>query len=451
MHALRTDHVSAEEGGQSLEMLDLSGITLMQLYSIGVSTIPELKAHTTETLRVKLVATLEGKKVNERVEKTLTDIQQAVKIHPQRPSNTAETSTSAQMGKLLPIPKPEPEEVRAVDEPEELYQRVDTANSHAPQYQNDTLAGLYADIRKYKILTRAQQAELSLRIQKDTGDIEARNLLVLHNMRLSLWIARKYLWHTAKKADSSGFEYADLVQEGMVGLITAAERYDHTLSAFSTYAHWWIRQSISRALQDGGFIRIPVNLLEIVSKVRSSMNKLAAHHGRPPTLTEIAIATGLSSSKVKQAIRVAQLSFVSTDEVLPSVEQTDSVSTRGEYIPDNSKLDAEQMLMARQELDAACGRLNELTEWLYADDAITEKNREIFVKLYGLDGALQKRTSEHVGEIFGVTRQRIDTALKECWVKLQRNGVDMDHESVIEELWRIGELESLAGKLVSSV
>jgi hypothetical protein len=163
MHALRADHISTDESEQSLQALGLSGITLMQLYSIGVSTVSELKAHTTEKLRVKLSAALEGKKLKERVERTLTDIHQAVKVQTLRPDAITETSVTARVVKLLPIPKPESEEVRAVDEPEELYARVDTANSHAPQYQNDTLAGLYTDIRRYKILTRARQAELSLR------------------------------------------------------------------------------------------------------------------------------------------------------------------------------------------------------------------------------------------------------------------------------------------------
>jgi RNA polymerase primary sigma factor len=234
----------------------------------------------------------------------------------------------------------------------------------------------------------------------------------------------------------------------------AAEKYDYRQGfAFSTYAHWWIRQTISRAIMDSGFIRIPAYMGELLTKVRRAMNEIALREGRPPTLQEVATTIERTPGQVKSALRASRMQMISFDE--PSAGEVSGRFDEGdsvwyELIADETALRADHVLEAREELDAACGRLNGLTKALYEDDSIPDRNKEIFVRLYGLDGSLKKRTLEHVAESYEITRERIRQIIGKLWDKLQLSGIDMDHESVVEELARIRELEKLAGKRVSA-
>jgi RNA polymerase sigma factor (sigma-70 family) len=435
-----------------LESLGFSGATLMQLWGIGVSSISDLTGHNTDSLRARLIESLNGStQAHARIEKAIADIHAVLKNRRITLKQEESVKTQAQYATRRPATT-EVSSFRSdagLDLPD--YDTLDKANAGVPRLERDPLEQFYKDMKRYKrILPREEQFELGRRIAEEK-DMVARDTLVLHNLRLVLWVARKQLWATfARKKEWSALEFADLVQEGVIGLMIAAEKFDYRHGfAFSTYAHWWIRQAITRAIMDSGFVRIPVHMGELLMKVRRAMNEIALREGRAPTLREVATAVESTPGKVKSALRVSRMQLSSLDDLLPS-KHGDGEDTVHELIADETALRADHVLEAREELDAACARLNELTEALYTDDSISERDKSVFVRIYGLDGSLQRRTLEHVSESLEITRERVRQILEKLWDRLQLSGVDMDHESVLEELVRIAELEKLAGKRVSS-
>lgn len=447
MHAVAlSSAASTPKGDEEIETLGLSGTTLMQLWSIGVARVSDLTTYNTKALRAKLAESLDGSAdARERIEKTLADIHSVLrKSNVDLPSATEEGSKETSVAE-------EDKEVRLRKLGRELetpdHESLDKINEGVPRLFQDPMQQFYQDMKRYnRLLSREEQNELGRRIQEEK-DIRARDTLVLHNLRLVLWTARKYLW--------SKLELADLVQEGIIGLMIAADKYDYKLGfAFSTYAHWWVRQALTRAIMDSGFIRVPVHMGETILKVRRAMVEIATREGRPPTLAEVATAIEGSPKDVKHALKVMRMSVVSLDE---KADTTGSDGGDGEgnelynLIADETALRADHLLEARQELDQACERLNYLTETLYEDETISERNREVFVRFYGLDGSLKRRTMDHVAERFGgIGRERVRQILVAVWEKLQRTGLDMDHGSVVEELARIAALEKLAHKRVSA-
>lgn len=445
---------SAEPAGDqgALEALGLAGTTLMQLWAIGVANVSDLTAHTTETLRKRLAESLNGSAAaHARIEKALADVHGALR---KRHLELKEAAKAA----LPPAPKrgrPRQELEEGSDEESELAW-LDKANLAVPRSEKDVLFQFYQDMRQYKLLSKGEQFELGRRIIEGQ-DMVARDTLVLHNLRLVLWMARKHLWATIpRRQECSGLTFADLVQEGMVGLMIAAEKYDYRLGfTFSTYAQWWIRQAITRSIMDSGFVRIPVHMGELLLKVRRAMNEIALREKRPPTVGEIAAAIDEDPKKVKQALRVARLEVSSLNAAASNTlesggERFDGADEQLELIADETALRADHILEAREELDAACARLNDLTDTLYADESISEKSREMFVRFYGLDGSLRRRTLDNTAERFNCTREWVRQSIAKCWDKLQLAGCDKDHESVVEELARIQELEKLAGRRVSA-
>lgn len=441
------------ENRETIESLGLAGTTLMQLWAIGVSTVSDLTTYNTESLRKKLTETTKGSLANARVEKVLADIHTALRTRHLllKEDKKVESPVILKEQVIEKLP------VRKLDENLEPpdHEWLDKANRNVPQYKNDPLQQFYQDMRRYRrLLSRDEQNELGRRVAEEK-DMAARDTLVLHNLRLVLWAARKQLWATmARKKEWSALELADLVQEGIIGLMIAAEKYDYRQGfAFSTYALWWIRQTITRAIMDSGFVRIPVHMGELLMKIRRAMNEIAIREGRPPTLVEIATTVERTPREVRSALRVSRMQVTSLDEPL-AVEGGERFdegdSTWYEKLADETALRADHVLEAREELDAACGRLNALTDALYEDDSIPDRNKKIFVRLYGLDGSLRKRTLEHVAEKYEITRERVRQVIEICWDKLQLAGIDMDNDSVVEELLRIRELEKLAGKRVSA-
>lgn len=443
---LRSAELPGEQG--ALEALGLAGTTLMQLWAIGVANTSDLTAHTTETLRKRLAESLNGSAASHaRIEKALRDIHDSLR------KRHLELKAAAKAAE-----PPAPKRERPRTEPEEGSDNeselawLDKANLAVPRFEKDVLFQFYQDMRQYKLLSKGEQFELGRRVIEEQ-DMVARDTLVLHNLRLVLWMARKYLWATIpRRQECSGLTFADLVQEGMVGLMIAAEKFDYRLGfTFSTYAQWWIRQAITRSIMDSGFVRIPVHMGELLLKVRRAMNEIALREKRPPTLGEIAAAVEEDPKKVKQALRVARLEVSSLQETVGTDHfGSDSDTEQLELIADETALRADHILEAREELNAACSRLNDLTETLYEDESIANRNKEIFVRFYGLDGSLQRRTLEHVSERYDITRERVRQLIATCWDKLQLRGCDKDHESVVEELARIQELEKLANRRVSA-
>ena len=440
---------------ESIETLGLSGTTLMQLWSIGVARTSELTAYNTEGLRDKLIESLDGT-INARklTDKAIADIHAAMR------SRNKTLKDDGKTGEVIVL-KPEAREKIRILPPRETkvsepdHQFLDQSNVGVSLISKDPLEIYYQDLRRFKkFLSADQEVELGRRVREE-NDMAARDILVRHNLRLVLWIARKHLFKiNARRNEWSGLDYSDLVQEGNIGLITAASQYDYRKGfRFTTYAQWWIRAAIGRVITNSGFIRIPAHLDESVSKVTRIMEDIALREGRPPSIEEIAIVAEMDASKVRQVLKAAQtsVSMAALNEVIADSRDgsPSGENELGDFIVDERFLRPDRALEAQQELDAACKRLNHLTEMLYADESISERNRVIFVSLYGLGGSLRMRTLEHVGENYDITRERIRQIILICWEKLQKSGLDMDHDSVVEELERIGELENLTHKRVS--
>lgn len=293
-------------------------------------------------------------------------------------------------------------------------------------------------------LPHEEELELGRRVQ-ETGDLEARDTLVLHTLPLVTHIAKRYRW--------SSVDWEDLVQEGRVGLVIAAQRWEPRQGHdFGAFAQWWILQLISRLVLEYGDIRIPANVAYEMHKVRRTMNELALTLGRPPSDEEIAAKADITLKLTRRALRCLRLQIVSASHVDTSFSEAgekEGLDWLSE-IADPEALRADHVLEARQELDAACERLNTLVNALYEDESISEKHRTLFVRFYGLDGRLQKRTHISVGEQLGFTKVGAVTVIRRTWEKLHRVDTDMDHDTVLAELVRIAALEKLAHKRVGT-
>ena len=239
------------------------------------------------------------------------------------------------------------------------------------------------EIGKVPLLSADEEIELAQRMEK--GDDYAKQKLAEANLRLVVSIAKRYV--------GRGMQFLDLIQEGNLGLIKAVEKFDYRKGyKFSTYATWWIRQAITRAIADQArTIRIPVHMVETINKLARVQRQLLQENGREATPEEIAEAMDISVSKVREIMKIAQ-EPVSLET--PIGEEEDS--HLGDFIPDT-----EMMVPA----DAAAYSLlkEQLMEVL---DTLTDREQQVLRLRFGLDDG-RARTLEEVGSQFGVTRERI--------------------------------------------
>ena len=247
----------------------------------------------------------------------------------------------------------------------------------------DSLRLYLRSIGRVDLLTADQEVSLARRIER--GDMSAKQQMIEANLRLVVSIAKGYL--------GRGLSFLDLIQEGSLGLIRAVEKFDYRRGyKFSTYATWWIRQAVTRAIADKArTIRIPVHMVEKLNKVVHVERQLVQEFGREPTPEEIAIELQWTAREVKDILRIAQLP-VSLEK--PIGEEEDS--ELGDFVEDDT---------AESPFEQASENLRR-ENVRRALDALPPREREVIEMRYGLKGH-KARTLEEVGRAFGVTRERI--------------------------------------------
>jgi RNA polymerase primary sigma factor len=260
----------------------------------------------------------------------------------------------------------------------------------------DSLRLYLRSIGRVGLLTAAQEVALAKRIER--GDIPAKEQMVKANLRLVVSIAKGYL--------GRGLTFLDLIQEGSLGLIRAVEKFDHRRGyKFSTYATWWIRQAVTRAIADKArTIRIPVHMVEKLNNVVHVERQLVQKLGRDPTPEEIAQELRCSPREVRDVLRISQLP-ISLEK--PIGEEEDSAL--GDFVQDEtaeSPFEMATVIMQKENVRRAL-------------DALPERERQVIEMRYGINGGRPK-TLEEVGREFNVTRERIRQIENNTLKKLQK-------------------------------
>lgn len=248
---------------------------------------------------------------------------------------------------------------------------------------NDPVRMYLKEIGKISLLSLDEETELSKRIAE--GDETAKNRLAESNLRLVVSIAKRYV--------GRGMLFLDLIQEGNIGLMKAVEKFDAEKGyKFSTYATWWIRQAITRAIADQArTIRVPVHMVETINKLSRFQRQLTLELNREPTDEELAEKMNMSPEKIREVIKIAQ-DPVSLET--PIGEEEDS--HLGDFVPDESNMSPEDFTVHEMLKE-------EISDVLLT---LTEREEQVLRLRFGLDDGSSK-TLEEVGQMFGVTRERI--------------------------------------------
>jgi RNA polymerase primary sigma factor len=251
------------------------------------------------------------------------------------------------------------------------------------ELSTDSLQVFLKDIGKVHLLTPAQEVELAKRIER--GDELAKRQMVEANLRLVVSIAKRYR--------NQGLPFLDLIQEGTIGLVRAAEKFDHRKGfKFSTYATWWIRQAVARALADKGrTIRMPVHVVEKLNKIVRTERKLRAERGREPTSDEIALELGMPVEEVDYVRRAAQAP-VSLEKPVGDDEESEF----GHFLEDDSEPQPDEAADVSMRNEALSRAL----------ELLGERERRVLELRFGLNGEAPS-TLDEVGRAFNVTRERI--------------------------------------------
>ena len=273
--------------------------------------------------------------------------------------------------------------------------KAKTALDLKPDMTTDSLQLFLKDIGKVRLLTAQEEVDLAKRIER--GDLDAKQKMVESNLRLVVSIAKNYR--------NQGLPFLDLIQEGTLGLVRAAEKFDYRKGfKFSTYATWWIRQAIARALADKArTIRIPVHVVEKLNKIGRAERKLVTELGREPTAEEIAEVTGIEPEEVESIKRSAQAP-VSLEKPVGDEEESEF----GQFIADEraeSPYERAAEILTKEALREALENLS-------------YRERRVLELRYGLGGE-HPRTLDEVGRTFNVTRERIRQIENQSLKKLQ--------------------------------
>lgn len=314
---------------------------------------------------------LTTKEISDALEELDYDVEQVDKLYDLLESNNVEI--------VEDMVTPVEEDFKDLDKDTEL----DAALAAEGINIDDPVKVYLKEIGRVPLLSADEEIDLAIRMVE--GDIEARKRLSEANLRLVVSIAKRYV--------GRGMQFLDLIQEGNLGLIKAVEKFDHTKGfKFSTYATWWIRQAITRAIADQArTIRIPVHMVETINKVKKVSSQLLHKNGHEPSAEEIASELDMPADKVREIMRVAQ-EPVSLET--PIGEEEDS--HLGDFIPDDD---------APAPADAASHTLlkEQLSEVL---QTLTPREEKVLRLRFGLEDG-RSRTLEEVGKEFNVTRERI--------------------------------------------
>ena len=248
---------------------------------------------------------------------------------------------------------------------------------------NDPVRMYLKEIGRINLLTSEEEYEYALQVEE--GNEDAKRILAESNLRLVVSIAKRYV--------GRGMAFLDLIQEGNIGLMKAVEKFNPSKGyKFSTYATWWIRQAITRAIADQArTIRVPVHMVETINKLARVQRQLTQELNREPTDKELADKLGITEEKVREVVKISQ-EPVSLET--PIGEEDDS--HLGDFVPD-------ERMMSPEEYATAELLKEELSSVL---ETLTEREEKVLKLRFGLDDG-QCRTLEEVGQIFGVTRERI--------------------------------------------
>ena len=290
----------------------------------------------------------------------------------------------AQLAEMADLPDPDIE--RDLD----ALQRID------PNFINDPVRLYLREIAETPLLTHKEEIELSKAVEK--GDLDATQRFVRANLRLVVSIAKRYV--------NRGLTLLDLIQEGNIGLMRAVQKYDWRKGfRFSTYATWWIRQAITRAIADQSrTIRLPVHMGDSISRYRKTLNQLAQELGRQPTPEEVAEAMAVQPEKIQQIVQAAQRT-ISLETPIGSEEDT----KLGELIQDNESKSPDESAsesMLKSDINAAL-------------NALTSREKLVLQLRFGL-GQGHQHTLAEVGDQLQISRERVRQIENEALQKLRR-------------------------------
>ena len=295
---------------------------------------------------------------------------------------------------------PEPEYDDLVSEDDLTDEDLEITAENVDQFADDSVRLYLREIGKIPLLSNEEEVDLAYRIVK--GEKKAKDKMVEANMRLVVSIAKRY--------SGRGLDFLDLIQEGNTGLLRAVEKFDPDKGfKFSTYATWWIRQAITRAIADQArTIRIPVHMVETINKVLRATRKLTNELNREPTVEEIAKEMGMEPEKIDYVMKIKQ-DIASLDATVGR-DGDDEDSVLGDFIEDEGRVSPE---------DAAAAQMlkEQIAEIL---SSLSEREQKVVKLRFGIGGG-RPHTLEEVGAEFSVTRERIRQIEAKALSKLRKH------------------------------
>ena len=265
---------------------------------------------------------------------------------------------------------------------------------------DDSVKIYLQQIGKIPLLSAEQELDLAKKIRENHDEF-SKDLLVNANLRLVVSIAKRYI--------GRGLSFLDLIQEGNVGLMKAAGRFDYSKGyKFSTYATWWIQQAITRAIADKArIIRLPMHMIESLGKIRRATLDFTTEIGHTPTKEEIAYRLGVSVNKLTAIVKSAQ-STISMDT--PTSSSPEETSKIADFIVDEDSIAPEKRVTQENLFDDIRRMLNQLSP----------KERDVLILRYGLDNNGDKKTLDEIGSQYGVSRERIRQIENRAIAKLKK-------------------------------